>query len=175
MLDRISIKKRSWRMVGELGGHASGVPVLPGFDEAAVLDSDDGGAGNVGSLASGVVFALGEPVDASQVAFSEGQHRRDFEIGEYRAQAVVEFFEFGGTTDNSVAIVKYAIGSEELRDGVAIALVPDFFEPAYDELFVLIESGDRMGGGHERYLLAGMAWRIQENAARRIQNATRRS
>ena len=126
---------------------------MPGFHEAAFLNTDDGGAGDVGDLAGGVVFTFGEPMDAGQVAFRQGKDRGDFEIGENRAQAVVKFFEFGGAANDFVAIVNYAIGSEELRDGVAVALVPDFFEPADDELFVLIESGYGVGGGHERYLL----------------------
>ena len=137
------------RLVGELSGHTGGVPVLPGFHEAAVLDTDDGGAGDVGDFAGGVVLTFGEPVDARQVAFGQGKDRGDFEIGENRAQTVVKSFEFGGAANDFVAIVNYAIGSEELRDGVAVALVPDFFKPADDQLFVLIERGDGMGGGHE--------------------------
>jgi len=148
-------------LVRELRGHAGGVPVLPGFDEAAVLDAHDGGASDLSGLAGGDVFAFGEPVNASQVAFGQGENGRDFEIREYRAQAVIEFFEFSGTANDSVAIVEYAIGSEELCDGIAIALVPNFFEPADHELFVLIERGYG-GGGHEGYLLAGIGWSIQE-------------
>ena len=140
-------------MVGELSGHAGSVPVLPGFDEAAVLDADDGGAGDAGDLAGGDVFTFGKPVDASEVALGEGKNRRDFEVEENRAQTVVKFFKFCGTTNDFVTIVNYAVGSEKLRDSITIALVPDFFEPADDELFVLIESGYGVGGGHEGYLL----------------------
>jgi hypothetical protein len=107
------------------------------------------------------VFAFGEPVNTGEVAFGQGENGRDFEIREYRAQAVIEFFEFSGAANDSVAIIKYAIGSEELCDGIAIALVPNLFEPADDELFVLIERGYG-GGGHEGYLLAGIGWSIQE-------------
>ena len=58
-------------MVGELSGHTGGVPVLPGFNEAAVLDTDDGGAGDVGNFAGGVVFTFREPVDAGQIALGQ--------------------------------------------------------------------------------------------------------
>lgn len=143
-------KQRLRRLVGKLSGHTGGVPVLPGFDEAAVLDTDDGGAGDVGDFAGGVVFTFGEPVDASEVALGEGKNRGDFEIGENCAQTVVKFFEFGGAANDFVAIVNDPIGSEELRDGVAVAFVPDFVEPADDELFVLIERGYGVGGGHEK-------------------------
>ena len=140
-------------MVRELGGEASGVPVLPGFNKTTVLDTDDRGTGDLGSLTGRVVFTFGEPVNTGQIAFGEGENRRDFEIGEYRAQAVVEFFEFGGAANDSVTIVNHAVRREELSDGVTVAFVPDFFEPADDELFVLIERGYGVGGGHERYLL----------------------
>src|SRR6266446_2023683 len=93
------------RLVGELSGHTSGVPVLPGFHEAAVLDADDGAAGNVSGLAGGDVFTFGEPVNASEVALGEGKNRRDFEVGENRAQTVVKFFEFCGTANDFVTIV----------------------------------------------------------------------
>src|ERR1700739_1556488 len=148
-------------MLGDLGGEAGGVPVLPGFDETAVLDTDNRGTGDLGGLAARIVLELGNPANAGQIAFSEGDHRGNFEIGKNSAQAVVEFFEFSGAANNPVAIVDDAVWSEQLRDGVAVAFVPDFFKPADDELFVLIERGYG-GGGHEGYLLAGIGWSIQE-------------
>ena len=59
------------RLVSELSGHSGGIPVLPSLDEAAVLDADDGGAGDVGDFAGGDVFTFGEPVDAGQIAFGQ--------------------------------------------------------------------------------------------------------
>src|SRR6266576_691231 len=67
-------------------------------------------AGDLSGHAGGDVFTFGEPVDASQVAFGQCQDRGNFEIGENRAEAIVESFKFRGTVDDPVAIVEYAIG-----------------------------------------------------------------
>lgn len=121
----------------------------------------------MGGFAGGVVFTFGEPVDAGEIAFGQCQNWRDFEIGENRAQTVVKFFEFCGAANDFVAIVNYAVGSEELRDGVAVALVPDFLEPADDELFVLIERSDGVGGGHEG---TSFRYRVEYTGMRRRKN-----
>src|ERR1700741_2494905 len=105
------LEQRLERLVRELGGEAGGVPVLPGFDETAVLDTDNRGAGDLSALTARVVLELGKPVNAGQIALSEGQHRGNFEIGKNSAQAVVEFFEFSGAANNPVAIVDDAVWS----------------------------------------------------------------
>ena len=87
-------------------------------------------------------------MDAGEIALGESERRRNLEIGELRAQAIVKFFEFSGAANHNGAVVENAILSKELRDGVTIPFVPDFVEPADDELFVLIEGRNGLGGGH---------------------------
>jgi hypothetical protein len=160
--ERTKLKQLDGGFAEKLGGEAGGIPVLPGFDEAAVLDAHDGSAGDVGDFAGGEVFAFGEPVDTGEVAFGKGQDRGNLEIRENAAQAVVEFFEFGRAADDSITIVDDTLGSKELGDRVPVTSVPDFLKPADDELFVLIERG-YSGGGHRGYLLAGIECSIQES------------
>src|SRR5258708_24210304 len=96
---------------GDLGGEACGVPILPGFDEFAVLDADDGGSGNVRGPVGGNVLERSVPVDAGEVRFGEDDDRGDLEIGKLRAQATVEIFEFGG-------------GANDRRSPIYLALAP---------------------------------------------------
>jgi len=136
-------------LTAKLGGEARGVPVLPGLDEAAVLDPNDGSPGDVSRFARGGVLHLRKPVDAGEIALCQDQNRRDFYFRELRAQAVVEVFELGGATNHCRAIVEHTVWREKLSDDVAVAPVPNFFKPADREPLILIEGGDCWGGGHE--------------------------
>lgn len=73
-------KELDGRFTGKLGGDAGGIPVLPGFDETAVLDTDDGGPGELRDFIGGDVFTFRKPVNAGQIAFGEGENRGNFEI-----------------------------------------------------------------------------------------------
>ena len=121
---------------------------MPGFDEFAVLDADDGDAGDAGRFAGGFVAGGGGPAEAGEVAFGEGYAGSDLEIGEFGLEAVVEGGKFVGAADGLFAFMENGIGSEEFKDGFAAGLVPDFLKPAGDELLIQIESSDGVGGGH---------------------------
>ena len=134
-----------WR-VGKLSGHRGGVPVLPGFDEAAVLDANYGDAGDLSIFAGGFVDAGDGPAEADQVIFGKGNALLDVNIVELCADAVVEVSKFLRAANGSVAFVEDALGGEEIEDGFAAGLIPDLIEPALHQLFVVIEDGSGRGG-----------------------------
>ncbi|HUL35643.1 MAG TPA: hypothetical protein VL128_17300, partial [Candidatus Eisenbacteria bacterium] len=60
------------------------------------------------------------------------------EFGELRQELIVDgAAKLLGAANLLAAFVEDAIGSEKLEDGFAAALIPDFVEPAEQELFVL--------------------------------------
>ncbi len=134
----------------ELGGEAGLVPVLPGFCELAAGYADYGGAGDFDVFAGGVVAEFGGPMQAGEVAFGEAGAWGDVEIGEIGAERIVEAAEFVGAFEVCLAVVKDALRREEIVNGLATALVPDFLEPANDELLVLFGGGLRLCSGHGR-------------------------
>ena len=77
------------------------------------------------------------PVDTGEVTFSESNDRREVEVGEFGADGVLETAKGLGTVDLILAVVQNGIGEEKFEDGFAAALVPNFFKPADDEVFVL--------------------------------------
>lgn len=134
---------------GQLGLKAGGVPVLPGFDKAAAFDADDGSAGDVKRLAGGFVAHVGGPMAADQVIFGENDEGSDVEVVELCAKIVVEGGELVGAAEVLCAIVENTVLVQEFEDGVAVTVIPDFFEPADDELFVALKKGEGLiGGGH---------------------------
>ena len=132
-----------------MGGQARGVPVLPGFDEAAAFNADNGDTGNFGVLAGGFVDARDGPAKADQVIFGKGDALFDVNIVELSADAVVEVSEFLRAANGSVAFVEDALGGEKIEDGFAAGLIPDLIEPALHELFVVFDGGNRLGGHGE--------------------------
>lgn len=134
------LKQRCGRRRGKLGREAGGVPVLPGFDEVAIFDADDGYTGDGGGLAGGLVGGVYGPAKADEIVFGENDAQGDAYVSELRLQAVIEGGEFLGSTDRSMAFVEDAFGREELEDDVATGLIPDVFKPTDGELFVAIKN-----------------------------------
>ena len=145
-------------MGGELRFDAGGIPVLPSLDEATSFDTNDGRAGDVNGPAGCFVAHIGRPVHADEVVFGEGDDGSDVEIVELRAKVVVEDGELVRAAEGMRAVVKNAVVVQEFGDGVAIAAVPDFFEPVDDELLVSFEQRKGLtGGGH---------WALREKVSR---------
>ena len=120
---------------------------MPGFDEAAVLDADDGDPGDGSVLAGGLVDRIDGPAEADEIVFGKSDAGGDTDVPELGLQAVIEGGELLWSADRSVAFVKNAIGSEEFEDDVAAGLVPNLVKPAAGKLFVVFK--DRSGrGGH---------------------------
>lgn len=140
-------------LAGELGVEVGGVPVLPGFDKAVFHNANDRSAGELQRLSAGGVKERRGPVHADTVAFGEGNDRSDAKLGELRAKRVVEGGEFVWAAVVAGAVVEDGRWREKFEDGLASGLVPDFFEPAMDEHFILFESGKRLGSGRHRCLL----------------------
>ena len=144
-------------MASELGVEVGGIPVLPGFGKAAIHNPYNGSASDLQRL-TGVGVKEGRgPVHADAVAFGEGNDWRDTKLGELRAKLVVEGGKFVGAAVVAGAVVKDGGGRKEFEDSFAAGLVPDFFEPAMDEHFILFESGKRLGSGRHAYLQKKMS------------------
>ena len=123
---------------------------MPGFLELTIFDAHDGSTGNLEGFGRGGVTKCRRPVDASQIGFGQGHERSNAEIGELGAEVVVETEEFFGAVEMIGAVVENGVGRKKFNDGFAAALVPDFFKPADNELFVVFESGDGVRSGrHE--------------------------
>ena len=135
------------RVCSELDLDRGGVPILPGFDELSILDADNGSAGDAEGLGRVLVAELSNPMKAGESAFSNANHWSDDEVRKLRLEVVVEGDEFLRAMDVGRAIVKNAFLVEEFGDDVAIALVPELFEPAKDELLVLFRSRNGLGSG----------------------------
>ena len=120
---------------------------MPGFDEAAVLDADDRDSGGGEIFAGGFVATFDGPAERDEVAVTERDARRHAGVHETGLQRVEKGFKFTRTADSHIAVVKHAVRREEFGDDFAAALIPDFFEPAMDEMFVLFGGGERYGRG----------------------------
>src|SRR5262249_3799930 len=132
-----SLEHGRGRSGGELGAQAGGVPILPGFDEAAVFDADDGDAGYLGLFAGGLVSTGNCPAQADHVVFGQGGARLDVNIVELSADAIVEVGEFLWAADGSMTFVEDTVLVEQLKNGVATGLIPDFVKPAQGESLVV--------------------------------------
>jgi len=121
----------------ELGGLASLVPVLPGFEKAAVLYADYRGAGDVHLARRRDVPQFCGPVETDEIAFGERNHGSDADVRVFGADGVAEAAKVFGAANIVLAVVHDGIGGKEFGDGFIAVLVPDLFEPADDEMFVL--------------------------------------
>lgn len=140
-------------LFGQLGGEAGGVPVLPGFGEMGVLDANDGGAGDFEGLRGGGVAQVGGPMETDKVAFGNRNDGRELEVGELGANSVLEAAKSFRAMDLILAVVENRTGREEFENGFAASLVPDLFEPADDEVFVLFLRGKWLSSGRHGSLL----------------------
>jgi len=116
--------------VFELLEEAVLIPVLPGFDKAAVLEAEDADAGDFDLLACAGVFCGARPSLADHVAFGDYFERSDLNVGQLGAKGVVETLELGGAAIVNGAVVKDTVLGEHFVDGLASRSVPDFFEPS---------------------------------------------
>lgn len=57
------------------------IPILPGFDEAAVFEAEDADAGDLQGFAGGGVCCGGRPAHADHVTFGEGFEGSDANVG----------------------------------------------------------------------------------------------
>src|SRR5215469_10002981 len=147
--DLVLLPRPIRELLGELCGERGGVPVLPAFDEEAVLNPDDRGAGDRCGFAGGGVTERGGPMEGDEVAFGQGDDGRDAEVREAGAEIVMEAREGFRTTEFGGAIVDDGVRREEFKDGFAAGLVPDFLEPAEQEMLALFGNGNRVRRGHE--------------------------
>ena len=92
-------------------------------------------------------------MQADAVVFGESDEWGEVEIRELRAKHVVKLREFLRAANVARSVVQDAIWGDKFEYGLAPGLVPDFFEPAMDEHFILFESGKRLGSGRHRFLL----------------------
>src|ERR1700694_3627965 len=136
------------QLTGELSGEGCLVPILPGFDETSVLDARDGSACDFQALMSLLVLKRCGPMEADQVAFGKQGNFLDFKFGEFRTDLVVETVERFAPTIACSAIVKNAFRGKKLLNGLAPAFIPDFTEPAKDDLFILVGCCLCLWGGH---------------------------
>jgi len=116
--------------VFELLEEAVLIPVLPGFDEAAVLEAEEADASDFDVFAGGGVFCGARPSLADHVAFGDYFERSDLNVGQLGAKGVVETLEVSGAAIVSGAVVEDAVVWEHFVDGFASRFVPDFFEPS---------------------------------------------
>jgi hypothetical protein len=137
---------------GELRFDAGGIPILPSLDEATSFDTNDGSAGDANGPAGWFVAHIGRPVHADEVVFREDDDGSDVEIVELRMKVVVEDGELVRAAEGMRAVVENAVIVQEFGDGVAVAAVPDFFEPVDDELLVAFEERKGSTGGGHRIL-----------------------
>jgi hypothetical protein len=92
------------------------------------------------------VAEVGGPVHADEVVFREDNDGCYAKVSELGTKIIIEGEELVRTVEIARAIVKNPVAVEEFGDGVARALVPDFIKPAYDELLVALERGERLAG-----------------------------
>src|SRR5262249_12282303 len=105
-------------------------------------------AGYLGLFAGGLVSTGNGPAQADHVVFGQGGARLDVNIVELSADAIVEVGEFLWAADGSMTFVEDTVLVEQLKNGVATGLIPDFVKPAQGESLVVFESGNGLRGGH---------------------------
>jgi hypothetical protein len=139
----------------ELLGEVGEVHVVPAVHDLAVVDVDEGAAAQGGlfvgcgeaKCVAGVGHVAG-PADCYAVVFDDEVFDDDLDAGEGAFELAVDGFEGFGTDEVGVGVgeaVCVAPGMEELVDGGFVALVPDFFKPAYGEGSVLLRHDDTSG------------------------------
>ena len=130
---------------------AGEVHVIPGLGDLAVCDVQEAGSGEGGGTAGGRksqgltrVGDGGGPAGGYIISFGDGLVDMDLDVGEGIFEERVSLREFGGAGEDGGGLGKavgYAIGMEEFMDGGGTALIPNFVEPALDELLVGVAHG----------------------------------
>jgi hypothetical protein len=142
------IKANKLRLhAGELSLNRGGVPVLPAFDETARIDTCNRSAGDMDRLPGRYVPEIRGPVHADAIVFSENDNGSDVKIGEPRARLILKREKLAGTTKVARAVVYNTVRVEQFGDGVAVALIPHFFEPADDKPLVALENRNGLAAG----------------------------
>lgn len=99
----------------------------------------DAAAGGCDAEMAAAMGGFDGPADGYAVAFGNHINERELEIGEGSDIGFVEGFETGWADEYGVGVreaVRLALGAEHFIDGGGVFLIPDFFKPAADQMFV---------------------------------------